>query len=129
MLDEVDAYFEERPISCKESPLAWWNSHSSQFPRLSNLANFFLAIPATSKPSERVLGIVVDRKRCALTPDALVFLNKNSYLSGLTEEEPPAPQAELLLLPKEHEMIEISDNEDDMDYVIAGDEETDASNT
>ena len=82
-----------------------------------------------------VAGSVVDRKRCALTPemvDALVFLNKNSYLLDLTEEEPPAPQAELLLLPKEHEMIEISDNEDDMDDVItiqSGDEETYESDT
>jgi len=41
--------------------------------------------------------------------DALLFLNKNSYLLGLTREEVTVPQAELLLLPKGHEMIEISD--------------------
>ena len=102
------------------------------------MAKTFWVIPATSTPSERVFsvaGIVVDRKQCALTPemvDALVFLNKNSYFLGLTEEEPPAPQAELLLLPKEHEMIEISDNEDDVDNVItiqSGDEETYESDT
>ena len=63
--------------------------------------------------------------------DALVFLNKNSYLLGLTREELPAPQAELLLLPKGHEMIEISDNEEDMDEMIAVEsgDETDESNT
>jgi len=38
---------------------------------------------------------------------------------GLTREEVPAPQAELLLLPKGHEMIEISDNKEDMDEMIA----------
>ena len=140
--DEVDAYFEERPISRKEDPFVWWRSNSSRFPRLSYLAKKFLSIPATSTPSERVFsvaGIVVDRKRCALTPDmvnALVFLHKNSYMLGLTEEEPSVPQAELLLLPKDHETIEISDNEvdtDDTDDVIeveSGDEETgDESNT
>jgi len=26
--DEVDAYFEERSISCKENQLAWWKSNS-----------------------------------------------------------------------------------------------------
>ena len=41
MSDEVDAYFEERPISCKENPLAWWKSNNSRFPRLSSLAKHF----------------------------------------------------------------------------------------
>jgi len=80
------------------------------------------------------MGIVVDKKWCALIPemvDALVFLNKNSYLLGLIREEPPAPPAEFLLLPKRHEMIKISDNEEDMDDVIAVEsgDETDESNT
>jgi len=63
--------------------------------------------------------------------DALVFLNKNSYLLGPTREELLAPQAELPLLPKGHEMIEISDNEEDMDEMIAVEsgDETDESNT
>jgi len=63
--------------------------------------------------------------------DTLVFLNKNSYLLGLTSKEPPAPPAELLLLPKGHEMIEMSDNEEEMDDVIAVEpgDETDESNT
>jgi len=46
-------------------------------------------------------------------------------LLGVTREEPPAPQAVLLLLPKRHEMMEISDNEDEMEDV----NETDESNT
>ena len=36
----------------------------------------YLAIPATSTPSDHVAGIVVDKRRVALTPemvDALVF--------------------------------------------------------
>ena len=57
MSDEVDASFEERPISRKENPLAWWKSNSSRFSRLSNSAKTFLAIPATSTPSERVFSV------------------------------------------------------------------------
>ena len=54
---------------------------------------------------------------------------KSFILLGLTEEEPPVLQSELLLLAKEHEII---DNEDDMDDVTAvdsGDEGTDESDT
>ena len=43
--------------------------------------------------------------------DALVFLHRNSYLLGLSEEVPSVPQTELFLLPKDQEMIEISDEE------------------
>jgi len=52
-------------------------------------------------------------------------------LLSLTREELLAPPAELLLLPKGHEMIEISDNEEDMDDVIAVEsaDETCESNT
>ena len=117
IVGEVKAYFQERPISHKDNPFCWWKGSSCRFPCLSILAKKFLAIPATSTSTERVFsiaGIVVDRKRCALTPemvDALVFLHKNSYLLGLSEEAPSVPQAELFLLPKDQEMIEISDEE------------------
>ena len=122
--DEVKVYFQERPIRRKDNPFCWWKGNSNRFSHLSILAKKFLAIPATSTPSERVFsvaGIVVDRKRCALTPemvDALVFLHKNSYLLGLAEKEPSVPQAELLLLPKDQEMIEISDDEETLDHDV-----------
>ena len=122
--DEVKVYFQEHPIRCKDDPFCWWKGNSNRFSRLSILAKKFLAIPATSTPSERVFsaaGIVVDRKRCPLTPemvDALVFLHKNSYLLGLAEKEPSVPQAELLLLPKDQEMIEISDDEETLDHDV-----------
>ena len=47
-----------------------------------------------------VAGIVVDKRRCALTADminALVFLHKNSFLLGLTNEVPVRPQPKLIL--------------------------------
>ena len=49
----------------------------------------------------------------------LVCLHKNSYLLGLAEKEPSVPQAELLLLPKDQEMIEISDDEKTSDHNVA----------
>jgi len=52
-----------------------------------------------------------------------VFLNKNS---GLTKEEPPVLQVELLLLPKDDEM---SDEEDNTDDLVAIESETDESDT
>jgi len=74
----------------------------------------------------------VDRKQCALAPEMIVFLNKNSCLLGLTKEEPPVPQVELLLLPKDDKIIKISDEEDNTDDLVAiesGDDETDESDT
>ena len=112
--DEVEEYFQDHPIRRKDDPPL----------HLSILAKKFLAIPATSTPSERVFlvaGIVADRKWRALTPqivDALVFLHKNSYLLEHAEKEPSVPQAELLLLPKDQEMIEISDDEETSDHDV-----------
>ena len=50
--------------------------------------------------------------------DDLVFLYKNSHLLGLAEKEPSVPQVELLLLPKDQEMIEISDHEETSDHDV-----------
>jgi len=65
--DEVKSFFQEHPIKQKDDPLCWWRVNGSRFPHLQHLAKKYLAIPATSTPSERVFsvaGIVVD-KRCA----------------------------------------------------------------
>ena len=62
-LDEVKSYLQEHPIKCKEDPLCWWKMNGSRFSHLEPLARRYLAIPATSTPSERVFsvaGIVVD---------------------------------------------------------------------
>ena len=47
----------------------------------------------------------------------MIFPHKNSYLLGLSEEEPSVSQADLLLLPKDQEMIEISDDEEIEDTI------------
>ena len=62
--EEVDLFLQEHPIKCKEDPLTWWQGNINRFPHLAILAHRYLAIPATSTPSERVFsvaGIVVDK--------------------------------------------------------------------
>ena len=39
-----------------EDPLLWWKKNESLFPILGRLARFYLALPATSAPSERILS-------------------------------------------------------------------------
>ncbi len=63
-----------------------------------------------------VAGIVVDKRRCALTPamiDALVFLNKNSpLLLDYGQESPARGAPKLMLLPANNAVSE-SDLSDD----------------
>ena len=61
--DEFDAWLfipEVRQVNATATspidPLAWWKLHDSRFPRVSKLARKYLAIPASSAPSERVFS-------------------------------------------------------------------------
>lgn len=80
---EVQRYFADPPASRSDDPLQWWRKNESRFPHVAKLARTYLAIPATSTPSERVFsaaGNIVTKKRAALSAenvDALIFLNKN----------------------------------------------------
>ncbi len=66
-----------------DDPLDWWKANSFRYPLLSHLARKYLAIPATSVPSERVFsaaGHVVNKKRACLDPSSvnmLVFFAEN----------------------------------------------------
>uniref|UniRef100_A0A096M601 BED-type domain-containing protein n=1 Tax=Poecilia formosa TaxID=48698 RepID=A0A096M601_POEFO len=69
-------------IPTMANPLQWWASNQGRFPRLANLSRKYLAVPATSTPSERIFsaGNTITRKRASLHPahvDALVFLHVN----------------------------------------------------
>ena len=135
--DEVKSYLQERPIKRKDDPLSWWKVNGSRFPHLERLAKRYLAIPATSTPSERVFsvaGIVVDKRRAALTPemiDALVFLNKNSFMLGLNNECPTKPKPDLILETDDEseneELVEDLEEALDVDEVLIDESESDDS--
>ena len=50
----------------KVNALEWWRQNQAEFPNLSKMAQDYLAIPATSVPSERVFSdvgqLVYDRR-------------------------------------------------------------------
>lgn len=80
---EVDSFLKDPPPLLDSSPTAWWKVNEGRFPRLTNLARKYLAIPNTSVPAERVFSaadLIVNRPCTRLTPDhvdMLIFLNKN----------------------------------------------------
>lgn len=64
-------------------PLTWWKSNEYKYPHTAKMARHYLAVPASSVPSERVFstaGHIVTAKRSTLFPenvDILIFLKKN----------------------------------------------------
>ena len=65
------------------SPLNWWKQNEAAFPILSKLARTYLAVQATSAPSERVFSqaaLVIEAKRNRLAPataSKLLFIKEN----------------------------------------------------
>ena len=89
--EEYDAWLlvpEARVIDANSSidPLAWWKMHDGQFPTIAKLARKYLAIPASSAPSERVFSqakLIQQRQRWNLLPqclEACVMLKHNAWL-------------------------------------------------
>ena len=80
---EMKHYLAETSISLNSDPLAWWKSKDSMYPLLAHLAKYYLSIPATSVPSERVFstaGNIVNAQGSGLlleNVDCLIFLTKN----------------------------------------------------
>lgn len=78
---ELDLYLASRAGSIPA--LVWWRQNKNQYPRLAQLARKYLAIPATSVPSERAFstaGLTITKQRARLSPenaDKIIFLNKN----------------------------------------------------
>jgi len=75
--EELSAYYhlpalpmvEETHMDRHTDPLEWWATHKQAFPRLAKMARRYLAVTATSVPSERVFsrgGSIVTKKRASL---------------------------------------------------------------
>lgn len=68
------------------NPLPWWRENASRFPLLSELAHVYLAIPATSAPSERVwsrASRILMYKRSVMKPEVaqgMMFVMENSQV-------------------------------------------------
>lgn len=73
--DEMHHYLHILPIlAYKEDPLKWWEAHQSRLPILYCIARDYLAIPATSAPSERefsAAGQLVTVRRTSLNDDSI----------------------------------------------------------
>jgi len=54
---ELELYLEEPPEARTVKPIEWWRTYASKYPHLALMARDFLAIPATSVPSEQVFSI------------------------------------------------------------------------
>lgn len=80
---EIDLYYKENQINRNMCPLEWWRNNQRRFPSVAKLAKRYLAIPATSTPSERVFssaGNIITAKRNCLkgkTVNMLIFLHNN----------------------------------------------------
>ena len=81
-LDKEYSDFLEEPVRIAD-PLEWWQSGEFRYPNVAKLAKVYLAIPATSVPSERtfsIAGMTMTKLRSSLDPDTLdeiIFINKN----------------------------------------------------
>lgn len=73
--DEVDKYLSVQLTSCSEdNVLQWWREHSAEFPKLSQLAKWILAIPASVTTRERFkVGGAATRS----VDDMMLFLHCN----------------------------------------------------
>lgn len=80
---ELREYLADNRLPRNADPLDYWRHYKRRFPKLSQAAKKYLAIPPSSSVSERVFsasGNVVTDKRNKLLPEnvnMLVFLNNN----------------------------------------------------
>ncbi|RVE66573.1 hypothetical protein OJAV_G00108960 [Oryzias javanicus] len=80
---DIQLYRSLAPIPCKDNATLWWWSKRETLPLLSELAESFLCVQASSTPSERVFstaGDTISPERSRILPekaDMLIFLQKN----------------------------------------------------
>jgi hypothetical protein len=82
--NEVAEYLKEDKIKFSQNPFEWWVNKKSKYPVLSRLARIYLAVPATSTPSERLFsdaGNLLTAKRSRMDPELfkrIMFLKRNA---------------------------------------------------
>ncbi len=82
--DELKRYKSEPRPPQNIEVVEWWRKRRHSYPLLTKVAVYFLMIPATSVPSERVFSVagqIVNKKRSSLAPDnvnRLIFLHTNA---------------------------------------------------
>ena len=72
LANEVSRYLHSTPMDQQLTLLLWWKKNQHFFPHLSLLARKYLAIPASSVPSERVFslaGNLVSKERARMKPE------------------------------------------------------------
>ncbi|CAG8472962.1 1743_t:CDS:2 [Racocetra fulgida] len=80
---ELDEYLAVPQIPFDSDPFMWWNVNKDRFPVISRLARTYLAVSATSTPSERLFsdgGNMMGPKRTRMNPEffkRLMFLKRN----------------------------------------------------
>ena len=75
--EEFDDYIRHAPISFNDDPLLWWKNNESRYPTIASLARQYLAIPASSTPSERIFstcGNILTKKRNKLNDEHLAMM-------------------------------------------------------
>jgi len=83
---EVTRYRATPECGEKDHPLEWWSRHAEGFPHVAKFARRYLALPASSAPSERVfsrLNLTVSSRRASLHPakvEKMILLYENRHL-------------------------------------------------
>eukprot|EP00105_Crassostrea_gigas_P035346 XP_019919494.1 PREDICTED: uncharacterized protein LOC109617585 [Crassostrea gigas] len=100
LVQEYEMFVRETAVKGNADPLDWWKNKADSYKKLAPIAKFFLCIPGTFVPSERVFsdtGNIVTKKRASLDPDTvnqLVFLR-----SVLSSTKTKVDSAEESVLP------------------------------
>ena len=83
---ELERYKLTPQIASNRDPLLWWHENALKYPILEVLARRYLAIPATSAPSERlwsVASLIITKTRTQLAGHVvadMIFLKENTHL-------------------------------------------------
>ena len=76
------AHSTDRPLK-KKKPLMWWTTHQAAYTHVAALARKYLAIPASSAPSERVFSTTKKKKRWRISSPSLIFTTQSCNFSRL----------------------------------------------